>query len=366
MLESMLSATGLDFTVSPELFRDLQNRGEELLISAGRRLMQRVRSPFVLIVTCDRAEAIAEAPVPHEALERALLLNPIAVSHARYSIPEEETIRHAFLLASGIISPLFGEDTVQGQIGEAAAAARIIGSSSPYLDKLLNMAVAFSKRMHTGQKLRVFDQTIVDAVAKRVKGCRRLLIVGSGEAARAIAAAVSDCHDVSMTLRDPSKTFLTPPGVAAVPYEERMKMALSSDAVISASSGLYLTFSSDEISRLGGRLLFDLSSPPDLPDAEGIIRIPDLGVDEPEKRRIIGYVEKEAEKEALSYASWIERSRSMPEIGIMADGVAYEAMRRLSGVISSLSLPEEDDRSLRESVLDSVRKAYIAKTIGRK
>ena len=362
----MAFVTGLDFTRSVSLFSHLQNRGDELLLSAGRRLMKTVRSPFVLLVTCDRAEAIGEKAVPAEALERALSVSPISAAACRYSIGQDEAERHVFLLASGIISPLFGEDTVQGQIASAAECARLSGSSSPYLDKLLNMAVAFSKRMHTEHRLRVFDSTVITALRERLSQCRRVLIVGSGEAARAIASSLLPDHEVRMTLRDTEKTFLVPPGAAAVSYDDRMKEALASDAIVSASSGLYYTFTEEEASRLQRRLLFDLSSPPDLPPSSGALRIPDLGVEEPEKRRMERIVEAEAERELSAFRSWKERAREMPDISVQADAVAMEALRRLSGPVSSLSISDEDERMLREAVIDSVRKAYIAKTISRK
>ena len=164
----MIYVSGLDFTRDITQFSHLQNRGEELLYSASRKLMKVLRFPFVLIVTCDRAEIIGIKKVPSESLERALSLNPAAVAKCRYHIEGEEAELHLFHLASGIISPLFGEDTVQGQITLAAETARLAGSSCPSLNKLCNAAVAFGKEMHTKYRIRVFDRSIADAVAARV------------------------------------------------------------------------------------------------------------------------------------------------------------------------------------------------------
>ena len=362
----MLYITGLDFTVDTKLFASLQNRGEEVLVRTGRKLLKSIRFPFVIIITCDRAEVVAEAKVAAEVFERALSLNPIAVSRCRYSIEGEEAEKHVFLLSSGVISPLFGEDTVQGQIIEAASVSRLIGSSSPALDKLFNMAAAFSKRMHTDYRLRVFDETIIDAVVARVEGKRRILIVGSGESARLVASALLPSHEVYMTLRDVTKTFLVPPGVCPVPYERRLEEAMLSDAVISASSGLYFTFSEEEISRLEGKELYDLSFPHDLPDAANVVRTEDLGVAQPLKEKMISTVKADAEKEIAEFHFWMERAGNLGNIEAHADCVAFEAMRRLSGVVGSLGLSSEEERNLRISILDSVRKAYISKTIKRK
>lgn len=362
----MAWVTGLDFTGEPELFRHLQNRGEELLASAGRKIMRSVRFPFVLIVTCDRAEVLSfDGSVPHGTLEKALSVSSIAVSRFRYSISGDEALLHVFLLASGIISPFFGEDTIIGQITEAAAAGRLIGSSSPRLDKLLGMAAAFSKRMHSTMSIRVFDRTIADEVSRRLAAAGSVLIVGSGEGARLLASVLLPSHSVTMTLRDPEKTYLIPPGAASIPYDERMRYALSADAVISASSGLYHAFTEEEALQLQGKMLFDLSSPPDIPPSVPAIRIPDLGVPEPEKEAVIKAVTEAAEAEAALFLDWCRRSEEAGGIEEDAQAIAYEAMRRLSGAISSLSLSPEAEKAFRVSVIDSVRKACISHGFGK-
>ena len=80
----MFFITALDFTASVKLFEHLQNRGNELLIKAGRKIMKSVRCPFVLIITCDRAELISEEKVSPEILERALSVSPIEAAACRW------------------------------------------------------------------------------------------------------------------------------------------------------------------------------------------------------------------------------------------------------------------------------------------
>ena len=363
-LLSMLFIAGIDFTSSPLLFQHLQNRGEELLIAAGSRIMRRVPSPFALLVTCDRAELISEERIPAEILERALSLNPAAVRGMCYAMEGREAILHLLMLSTGAISPLFGEDTIQGQMIDAAASARLIGSSSPLIDKLMNMAVAFSKRMHSSRTLRVIDDTVVEAVRKRVEPFHDILIVGSGEMARRVAASLLPQHSVRMTLRDTGKTFLVPPGTIPVPYESRYEEAGRADAVISASSGLYYTFDPGCLAVLEGKPVFDLASPPDIPPEVHAVRIPDLGVEEPGKEAAISAVAAEAEKEAGDFLSWLARRDGMEAIRGEAEALGYEVLRRLSHPISSLGLSPEAERSFRIAVMESVRKGYISKKLG--
>ena len=224
---------GIDFTKNPELFADLQNKDDDFLMDIDAKLMKAFRFPFVFFLTCDRAEVIAEGSPEFGVLERALSLNPAETSQYRYSVQYAE--ERLFLLSSGILSPLFGEDTIQGQLLKGLECARLMGTASSALDKLFLMAVSFSKRIHTEMKLRVFDRCIGTEIMKRLEGISSVLIVGSGEWARELASMLSAHFDVSMTLRDIGKTFLVPPGVEAVPYDDRRLYAADSDAVISVT-----------------------------------------------------------------------------------------------------------------------------------
>ena len=358
----MIYISGLDFTRDITQFSHLQNRGEELLYSASRKLMKVLRFPFVLIVTCDRAEIIGINKVPSESLERALSLNPAAVTKCRYHIEGEEAELHLFHLASGIISPLFGEDTVQGQITLAAETARLAGSSCPSLNKLCNAAVAFGKEMHSKYRIRVFDKSIAEAVAARVSNDRNILITGSGESARIVAGRLlEDGHVIHIALRDENKTFLILPGTSAVSYDDRMKEAEWADAVISASSGLYYTFTEAECERIAPKRMYDLAFPYDLPPCPNVVRISDLGVEEKEKENVISLVKAEALKAHAEYISWQERSEERDALEERAEEVAIESIRRLSSHIVSLGLSSDEEKNLRLSVIDSVKKAYITK-----
>ena len=355
----MLVSSGISFIEEPLLFSHLQNRDDGFMLSVSSRLMRSYRFPFAFLLTCDRAEIIAEGEGSHEVLERALSLNPAAMRPFRYRYDGDEALERIFLLSSGIISPLFGEDTIQGQIARSLEIGRLSGTLSPQLSKLLNMAVSFSKSVHSTMKVRVFDRNIAEEIRHRLEGKGDVLIVGSGEASRIIAESLLPDHRVMMTLRDMEKTFLIPPGTVPVPYEERKAAACASDAVISSSSGLYHTFDEEDAGILSGRLLFDLSSPPDIPPSIPAVRIGDLGVEMREREAVVDKVRALASAEAARYRSWLEREGDASFIGMKAESIAYEALRRLSGPIASLG--KEKEKAFREAVFDSVRKAVVSK-----
>ena len=168
-----------------------------------------------------------------------------------------------------------------------------------------------------------------------------------------------------MALRDETKTFLTPVGVRAVAFAQRVKEAAASDAVVSASSGLYHTFSRSEVSSLSSIPMYDLAFPYDLPDGSNVIRLADLKVPTPERDELVRLVEKEAQEAYADFLAWAEREAKADDISFFSQEVASESLRRLSSTISSLALGEDAEMKFREAILDSVRKSCIAKSFHR-
>lgn len=359
----MLHADGLDFTLCPELFRAFQNPDSHMIDSMLSRLSPSLRSA-VLIVTCDRAELYTEGEADcRELLARAMGLRYLEVSRYMYQV-RENAEKHLLLLSSGIISPLFGEDTIISQVGLAMERSRLAGLSDSYLSRLFGTAVAFGKRMQTEHRLRVVDSTIADGVSVRIKDGSRVLVVGSGEGARSIAERLKARCDVSMTLRDTAKVFLLPVGVKAVSYDDRLAAASSCDAVISFSSGLYHTFGDEDREALSGKLLFDLAMPRDMPGDFGAMTIESMGIELPERKRVERIVNEEADKEIGSFFHRMENARIIGDVSMMAENAASEALRRLSGPLRGLGLEPGKEEAFRSALHDSIRKAFISTAMG--
>lgn len=361
-----LYSAGIDFTLSPELFSHLQNRDGSFLMHIHSVLLRRFRFPFIFLLTCDRAEVIAEGRPSIEPVERALSLNPAAVKQFRYEYGGDEALSRIFLLSSGILSPLFGEDTIQSQMTAAAEAASLSGTASPALRKLFSSAVAFSKSMHTEMNTRVFDRTIAEAVARRIGKGRSVLIIGSGEGARTAAECLLPGNSVTMTLRDDTKTFLIPPGARHIPYDSRREALSAFDAVVSASSGLYHTLEENDWPLVEGKLLFDLSSPHDLPSSFNAIRVEDLSIPLPEREKVIAAVRAGAERAVAEFRDWKKKAEIAGSVHERAESIASNSIRRSADAISSLRLDSEKEKAFREALYENIRKAAVSELIARK
>ena len=354
----MIHLIGLDFTEEPHLFEKLSNPSLCDIERYESELYKMVRIPLVMVLTCNRAEVYSEGSISCECLEKALGLNTIKVKKYRYG--SEKPILHLFLLSSGVLSPRFGEDSVISQIRNGWEAARSAASSSSALSKLFNMAVSFGKDMQSKPASLSLDSELIQAVIRRVESASRILIVGSGQHARELAAALLEKgHDVSMTLRDVSKIFLLPVGVKGLPYDERRLFVSSFDAVISSSSGIYHTFEDEDLPLFNTDLIFDLSSPPDLPPSfNAITRSLLIGRSLGEERRY-NEVYAIASDKVKDYEAWLG-CRDGESISRNAEDFAYSVLRRLKGPVKCMDLSEEKRKSLQASIFETVRKAYIS------
>ena len=76
---------------------------------------------------------------------------------------------------------------------------------------------------------------------------------------------------------------------------------------------------------------------------------------------MISLVKAEAVKAHAEYINWQERSEERDALEERAEEVAIESIRRISSHIASLSLSPEEEKNLRLTIIDSVKKAYITK-----
>ena len=362
-----LFVTGLEFIEEETLFEHLQNLDKRQHALFTRKLRDSFDCPIVFLLTCDRYEIYTFAkPYPAEKAERTLSLNPLSVKKYRYSISGIEALEHIFHLSSGIISPLFGEDTIISQLVNAIDVSRMEGSSSAKLEKLFNMAIAFGKKCQSTFKLRAYESVLGDRLLNLAEGLGAILIVGSGEWARCIAKTLSLSHEVYMTLRDEEKIFLLPPGVKAVAYDNRRDIVSKVDAIISSSSGLYHTFDRADKSLFNSKLLVDLASPYDIPDELEPMRLEDLGIVLEKREENIKNVSELAKDEIAIYSKWLSSSESADQVASDAIDLANEVLRRLRGPVSSLSSTVEEKESLQSAIYETVRKAYIGSVLSKK
>lgn len=358
----MLAVVGFDYKDDVSLIREIYDFGYEQRIAVEKRVYKENRpEALAMLITCTRVEFyfFSDRMISFESAERALGLNHIEASRHRYQLKEKDAAVHLYMLSCGVLSPLFGEDTIVSQIAEALERSIFVGQGSGALNRLLSSAVSFSRNLRKDRKIRVFDSSIFSAVLQKLDRASSVLVIGSGELARCVSSdLLKNGKKVFMTLRDMDKTFLLVPGAIAVGFDDRRMWFDKVDAIVSASSGLYYTIEESDIPNLEGKTLIDLAIPYDIPSSLNPLRLEDFDIETPGRAEVMEFVSSCAKEKSDDFFSNLD----FLDIDIRAQDVSLEVVRRMHGHVEKLdALSSAQKKSLLESIGDSVKKAYIAK-----
>jgi glutamyl-tRNA reductase len=145
----------------------------------------------MVLSTCNRVEFIAHTTNGHADLRGFLhqhfQLKPEELEPHLYEFREKDAVRHVFRVASSLDSMVVGEAQILGQVKEAYATARAVGSVRGQLDQLFTRAFAVAKRVRTETEVGSSSVSIASVaveLAKKIFGTlqgKTVFIVGAGK-----------------------------------------------------------------------------------------------------------------------------------------------------------------------------------------
>lgn len=353
---------GLRFDhLGPEV-QELFSFEESRLREACEKIKKQTQGKSVLLLaTCDRIELWCEQPKTDavEALLRSLSLPPLAWMHETYSISSNSFLMHCFSLASGLESPLFGEDQIISQLQQAYERSLSAGCASSLLSYVVREAVTTAKQVQTQVDLQIVDHSIAEGVLSLMDYSDRqpVLVIGSSALARSVASyLVQHGFVVYMTIRDEQKAdFIVPPKVAAIPYEQRFSYLSLCRVVISATKGMEYTLTKDQVA--GTHLFIDLAPVRDIdPRIEGVVRMEDLAVElverEREKQKALHLIESACDK----VERYIQYRSTVGELQSLAVDAANDLVYRLQTPLKKLG---EGNQGFAQTIHETARKAFV-------
>src|ERR1700683_4844269 len=145
----------------------------------------------MIISTCNRVEVVTHTTNGSADL-RSFLHEHFHLSGADldphlYEFREDEAVRHVFRVAASLDSMVVGEAQILGQVKEAYATARAVGSVRGQLDQLFTRAFAVAKRVRTETAVgssSVSVASVAVELAKKIFGSlqgKNVFIVGAGK-----------------------------------------------------------------------------------------------------------------------------------------------------------------------------------------
>src|SRR5471032_1081854 len=127
-----LYTLGMNHNTAPLAVREQVVFHADKLQAALRELFQtRLVGEAAIISTCNRTELYCSAAEPREALAWMAeyhRMTPQELKPYLYTLPEEQAVRHAFRVASGLDSMVLGEPQILGQMKEAVRVAESAGT----------------------------------------------------------------------------------------------------------------------------------------------------------------------------------------------------------------------------------------------
>jgi glutamyl-tRNA reductase len=158
--------------------------------------MRPVREAAILS-TCNRTELYCATESPGSAaqwLAEYHRLSPDKISPYLYTLPQRDSVRHVFRVASGLDSMVLGEPQILGQMKEAARHAEEAGTLGTLLGKMFQRTFAVAKEVRSSTAI---GANIVSMAAAAVHLSERIfesvseqkvLFIGAGEMIELCAA----------------------------------------------------------------------------------------------------------------------------------------------------------------------------------
>ncbi len=194
-----LLALGLNHNTAPVEVRERVAFGSDVVQPALTELTAEVgASEAAILSTCNRTEiycrqerdnqgAILAWLSGHSGLEREVLREIV------YRFPDEEAVRHAFRVASGLDSMVPGEPQILGQMKDAFRTAVRAGATGKVLNRLFQHTFSVAKLVRTDTGIGVNPVSVAYAgvsLAKRIftrLQDQTALLVGAGEMIELVA-----------------------------------------------------------------------------------------------------------------------------------------------------------------------------------
>jgi glutamyl-tRNA reductase len=198
-----LLAVGLNHTTAPVSLREQLALAPEQLgqaVQAARGWFARIDphpgahvDEAAILSTCNRTELYAASAAPNSLDASAHFLadyHRLNVADLRphlYMLPQDDAVRHAFRVASGLDSMVLGEPQILGQMKDAVRLADAAGGLGTYLHQLFQRSFAVAKEVRSTTEIGAhsvsmaaasvrLSQRIFDSIADQ-----HVLFIGAGE-----------------------------------------------------------------------------------------------------------------------------------------------------------------------------------------
>lgn len=186
-----LFALGVNHTTAPLTIREHVAFQSESLGQALHDLVaHKPVKEAAILSTCNRTELYCNTEEPQAALDWLAeyhRLQPAAIQPYTYALTNNDAVKHAFRVASGLDSMVLGEPQILGQMKQAVKVAEHAGTLGTLLHKLFQNTFAVAKEVRSTTDIGASSVSMAAAsvkLAQRIFGDLKplkVLFIGAGE-----------------------------------------------------------------------------------------------------------------------------------------------------------------------------------------
>ncbi|HEY3327188.1 MAG TPA: glutamyl-tRNA reductase [Novimethylophilus sp.] len=205
-----LFALGVNHTTAPLSVREHVAFHSESLGQALRDLTTHgAVKEAAILSTCNRTELYCHTDEPQSALDwlaQYHRIEPQTIQPYVYSLPQQEAVKHAFRVASGLDSMVLGEPQILGQMKQAVRIAEHAGTMGMLLHKLFQRTFAVAKEVRSTTDIGTSSVSMAAAsvrLAQRIFGDfkgLKVLFIGAGEMIELCADHFAAQHPAAITV----------------------------------------------------------------------------------------------------------------------------------------------------------------------
>jgi glutamyl-tRNA reductase len=248
----------------------------------------------MIVSTCNRVEILARTSDGGTCLDEFFHgfygIDPDRYRAHLYEHRDRDAVRHVFRVAASLDSMIVGEPQILGQVKEAYAIARAVGTVNSQLDALLTRAFAVAKRVRNETAVATSAVSVASVavdLAKKIFGNlqgKSIYLVGAGKmselAARHLLAHGAEQIYVSNRTHDRAIALARKFNGEALPFDQLYETVSLADIVITSTGAPHAIFRKEHgerfLSRRRNRPMFfiDIAVPrdvdPDMNKLDGV------------------------------------------------------------------------------------------------
>ncbi|MHB9119264.1 MAG: glutamyl-tRNA reductase [Burkholderiales bacterium] len=162
-----------------------------------------------ILSTCNRTEIYCNTTQPDEAVRWLADYHKLAlpdIGPYLYTLPQDQGVKHAFRVASGLDSMVLGEAQILGQMKQAVKTAEEAGTLGTLLHKLFQRTFSVAKEVRTTTEIGANSVSMAAAAVRLAERIfpsiaeQRVLFIGAGEMIELCASHFAARHPKHITV----------------------------------------------------------------------------------------------------------------------------------------------------------------------